>query len=63
MFIRLPRPNRCKDCEIRLELQVLHSMAGYYVGTICECGPYSRESEYFRTRKQAEQKLKLMLEE
>lgn len=25
------------------------SPAGFYIGTWCDCGPYSRESGYFRT--------------
>ena len=29
-------------------------MAGYYIGTWCGCGPYSRESGYYRTREDAE---------
>ena len=36
-------------CNKRLELQVLRSAAGYYIGTCSEDGPCSRESlEYFR---------------
>ena len=27
---------------------------GYYIGTSCNCGPYSRESEYFKTRAEAQ---------
>lgn len=40
---------------VRLKLQVLHSNAGYYLGTFNDEGPYSRESvEYFRTQGLAE---------
>jgi len=39
----------CPDCHVKLELQVLRSAAGYYIGTFCECGPYSRESGYYKT--------------
>lgn len=39
-------PAEC--CGQRLELEVLRSAAGWYIGTRCpNCGPYSRESEYF----------------
>lgn len=38
-----------------LELQVLESAAGFYIGTFSENGPYTRESqEYFLTRSRAE---------
>lgn len=41
-----------------LELQVLQSAAGFYIGTASEDGPYTRESqEYFRTRSRAESAL------
>jgi hypothetical protein len=41
-------------CGKELEVQVLKSAAGWYVGT-WEDGPYSRESaEYFRTQQEAE---------
>jgi len=37
-----------------LDLIVTSSAAGFYVGTFCnECGPHSRESDYFRTQKEA----------
>lgn len=43
------------ESGVRLELKVLHSNAGYYLGTFSEDGPYSRESvEYFRSQGQAE---------
>lgn len=41
-------------CDEKLVFQVLHSMAGYYIGTQCDiCGPYSRESNYFSTNNAA----------
>ena len=40
----------CPDCVVRLTLEVLESAAGFYIGTRCECGPYSRESGYFKSR-------------
>lgn len=39
----------CPDCDTPLVNQVLHSGGGYYIGTHCCCGPYSRESGYYRT--------------
>ena len=47
----------CQDCKTVLNPKVLHSNAGFYIGTLCECGPYSRESGYFKTRKEAEKQL------
>lgn len=44
----------CRDCGVRLVLRVCRSFAGYYLGTQCDCGPYSRESDYFETREEAE---------
>lgn len=47
-------PDTCPDCGLNLELQVLMSAAGYYIGTFCDCGPYSRESCYYKTREDAQ---------
>jgi len=48
----------CIECDELLKMNVLQSNAGYYVGTFCKCcGPHSRDSEYFATRKEAEQVL------
>jgi len=42
----------------KLPLQVLQSDAGYYIGTVGEFGPCSRESnEYFRSEKAAQKAL------
>lgn len=49
-------PVRCPECNTYTGIgvfSVLKSSAGYYVGTFCKCGPYSRETEY-GTREQAE---------
>ena len=54
---------KCPDCGKVLVLQVLSSAAGYYLGTFCCCGPYSRESEYFPTRERAQAALRLEREE
>lgn len=49
----------CPDCNVHLELQVLRSNAGYYIGTQCDCGPYTRESGYFPNREVAEKMLEI----
>lgn len=51
-------PKCCSDCKKELKLQVLSSAAGHYLGTFCDCGPYSRESDYYDTREEAETALK-----
>jgi len=46
------------ECGTALDIQVLCSAAGYYIGFFCpECGPYSRESGYFRSREEADSAL------
>jgi len=40
---------QCPDCSAYLVTKVLKSAAGYYLGAECNCGPHSRESDYFRT--------------
>ena len=50
-------PETCDECHKTPELQVCRSNAGYYVGTYCDCGPYSRESGYYPTHEQAESAL------
>lgn len=52
-------PAQCEDCQKDLPLQVLRSYAGYYIGTMCDCDPYSRASDYFPTRKIAEFELEV----
>lgn len=47
-------PPRCDVCQKMPRLAVQHSMAGFYVGTWCDCGPYSRESDYYPTREDAQ---------
>ena len=46
-------PDTCPDCHLKLEPDVYQSAAGYYIGTWCHCGPYSRESGYYATREEA----------
>jgi hypothetical protein len=50
-------PKVCPDCGVKLVPKVMSTWA-YYIGTECECGPYSRESEYFKKREDAEKALK-----
>jgi len=45
---------RCEDCGRMPHLDVYQSGAGFYVGTYRSCGPYSRESDYYRTRELAQ---------
>ena len=47
----------CEDCGVKVELAVLFSNAGFYVGTYCGCGPYTRESEYYESQAAAEEAL------
>jgi hypothetical protein len=51
-------PSTCPDCKTKLVLQICQSFAGYYIGTWCNCGPYSRESGYYGSREEAEAALK-----
>jgi hypothetical protein len=49
-------PETCPDCLTKVKLGVYMSAAGYYIGTYCECGPYSRESLlYFLTKEDAQE--------
>lgn len=50
-------PSTCSECGVKLKLQICRSPAGYYIGTLCECGPYSRESGYYPTHEAAEDAL------
>lgn len=52
-------PPTCPDCGVTVKPKVCQSAAGYYVGTWCDCGPYSRESGYYRSRDMAERALEL----
>jgi len=48
----------CTDCGTHLELEVLHSSAGYYLGFFCpNCGPYSRETPYYKNEDVAQSRL------
>jgi non-ribosomal peptide synthetase component E (peptide arylation enzyme) len=47
-------PSTCPDCQLKLVNAVHRSGAGFYIGTFCNCGPYSRESGYFATKEEAQ---------
>jgi len=47
---------KCEDCGDTLKPQILHTCA-YYIGTQCQCGPNSRESDYFKTHAEAQKVL------
>jgi hypothetical protein len=53
-------PKVCEDCGVKLVPKVLYTCA-YYIGTECDCGPYSRESEYFKKREDAQKVLDGMI--
>jgi len=46
-------PETCPDCGKTPTLGIYRSNAGYYIGTYCDCGPYSRESGYYSTREKS----------
>jgi hypothetical protein len=43
----------CLDCMQKIQPGVYQSSAGWYVGSYCGCGPYSRESGYYSKRVKA----------
>ena len=47
-------PDKCPECHTKVKLMVMHSQAGYYIGSYCKCGPYSRESDYYPSREAAQ---------
>jgi hypothetical protein len=48
----------CHECGSELTIDIQKSAAGYYIGFFCqECGPYSRESGYYRSYEDAEKAL------
>lgn len=50
-------PRTCPSCKREVELEVCRSGAGYYVGSHCNCGPYTRESDYYPSYPEAEKDL------
>ena len=55
--VRSGAPEICTTCKIKTFNEVLISAAGYYIGRFCNCGPYSRESHYYPSRKAADEAL------
>ena len=50
----------CTECNEKLDIGVYQSNAGYYIGFWCpNCGPYSRESRYYRNEVEASVDLQL----
>ena len=37
----------CPGCGKIAKMGVYHSAAGFYIGSYCRCGPYTRESLYY----------------
>jgi len=52
----------CSECKVTPKLQVYCSFAGFYIGSYCNCGPYSLGSKYYSTREQADAALKAWFE-
>ena len=55
--VRSGASETCRTCKIKTENEVCLSYAGYYIGRMCNCGPYSRESHYYPSRKTADEAL------
>jgi hypothetical protein len=51
--LRLKVGSHCDTCDTALTPQVMSTMGGFYVGTACKCGPFSRETDYFGTEAEA----------
>ncbi len=47
----------CETCGCTPTFQPCKSNAGWYVGTYCACGPYSRESTYYRTKEEVARRI------
>jgi hypothetical protein len=52
---------KCDECMMTPPLTVMRSGGGWYIGSICDCGPFSRESSYYPTSKAAEGDLLVFL--
>jgi hypothetical protein len=46
--------SHCTKCDTDLVPRIMSAMSGFYVGTSCKCGPYSRESDYYAFRSEAQ---------
>lgn len=55
--VRSGAPETCPTCKVRTFNEVCLSATGYYIGRYCSCGPYSRESHYYPSRKTADEAL------
>jgi hypothetical protein len=55
--LRLRVGSHCDTCDTDLEPQVMSTAGGYYVGTKCKCGPFSRESNYYASEAEAKEVL------
>ncbi len=40
-------PVVCPECSTTTSNGVCRSAAGFYIGRVCDCGPYSRESKAY----------------
>ena len=56
--VRSGASETCPKCKFKTENEVCLSYAGYYIGRMCNCGPYSRESHYYQSGMAAEVALK-----
>jgi hypothetical protein len=52
----------CDECGVTPQLRVFASNAGYYIGTRCGCGPYSRESVYYPKTLEGKEQAEIDLE-
>jgi len=49
-------PVICPECKTATCNGVCKSAAGFYIGRVCNCGPYSRESiDYYPTYEKAKE--------
>jgi len=49
----------CTDCGIILKLQILHSFAGYYIGSECNCEPTRAKAVTIRAKRKRKRRLNL----
>lgn len=47
----------CDLCNSGVNVEVCQGMSGWYIGTDCSCGPFSRETEYFASEEEARKAL------
>lgn len=52
------KPKQCVKCRQIPALQVVGCGDGYYIGTVCDCGPYTRESDHYGTSREANDRLR-----